>query len=101
MVRTERKIVNNGALIFTDHRLLFVRSRNHFSPQSHLTIKYGEVSRALFTTRQFLQVRRMQLTLTFKNLRPEETFIIDGTEIDDAMAYYNGIVRFHNDRPDG
>ena len=101
MVRTERKIVNNGALIFTDHRLLFVSSRKHFSPQSHLTIKYGEVSRALFTTRQFLQVRRMQLTLTFKNLRPEETFIIDGTEIDDAMAYYNGIVRFHNDRPDG
>jgi hypothetical protein len=43
----------------------------------------------------------MQLTLSFKNLRPEETFIIDGTEIDDAMAYYNGIVRFHNDRPDG
>ena len=101
MVRTERKIVNNGALIFTDHRLLFVGSRKHFSPQSHLTIKYGEVSRALFTTRQFLQVRRMHLTLSFKNLRPEETFIIDGTEIDDAMAYYNGIVRFHNGRPDG
>jgi len=101
VVRTERKVVNNGALIFTDHRLLFVSSRKHFSRQSHLTIKYGEVSRALFTARQFLQVRRMQLTLSFKNLRPDEAFFIDGPEIDDAMAYYNGIVRFHNDRPDG
>lgn len=101
MVRTERKIVNNGALIFTDHRLLFVSSRKQSSPQSHLTIKYGEVSRALFTARPFLQVRRMQLTLSFKSLRPDEAFFIDGPDIDDAMAYYNGIVSLHNDRPDG
>jgi len=100
MVRTERTILGTGTLIFTDQRLLFVGSCKRPSTQSHLTIKYEEVSRALFTARPSPRAGRMQLTLSFKDLRPDEAFSIDGPDIDDAMDYYNGIVRLHHP-PDG
>jgi hypothetical protein len=106
MVRTNRTNFDYGVLTFTDESLRFVSRRKSFSPMkaaeravygrlsSEFSLDYQAFLTVRFTPRHFGHV---ELSLTFKEPRPDEVFLLIGPNAKEARGEYNRAVNVRNE----